>query len=848
MAREVAMAPPRANGARVASHRTLAKSASATQVNRPTPRAFGYPSEPSRRSLGLCQADSLRVSSPEASPSAAGAHRLYRDDGEPQQSAAPIVPDGFRCPLTNRVMHDPVQASDGQVYERQAILEWFAHGYQHSPVTLTDLTSLEIVPQPALKAAIVAFMAHPSAPREVVHCFLAQRLQPAESPKELSPIASPTMEQVGQEGVLVRGRSSAALWDLGPVKEEPSESTASVLDVGTVYASEAEVRHPAIQPQETRSRQERITLSESPSARTRPACAKSQAIPAELMRKSSSRPSSRSQSREGGRSPYEVQPVQARRPSPSRSTSRDCRASASAPQREASSNRVPSRSPSRGNLSPGVPPPPPQARTTRPCSSSNIAARKPTTARGTPRWPEHTAAGATGTGGAYSQSAPSTSPARICSQQRPLANATATRSAQSRGAAWRAAAVAAEAVGAARSATSGRCSPTRGSRSSTSGNDPRSKRCPSSSASTQPSVNTTGVPGSGPKIRGQTTKRDHIQQLMAPVTRRSLRGLLKPALQGARSKENAGNNITESANVSVSTSQDTDAPGTLIVAIKTPPAVDEPAETVENSPSPSLIQEQEDVESEVSDDSVTQFTKDARYDCIYPTENDPNLRTPLMHAAGEGDLVGVELELARGADVNAPDRCRCTALMYAATYGHLDIAKRLIEGNADVEAASDDGWTPLITAAYNGHNHVVSYLLRQRAKVEAADERGWTSLMHVAYNGDNTTLRSLLDARAQVNTVDADQRTAVVYAAFNGHIDNVRCLLEKEPAAPGTCDPALLFAAMNGHVEVVRLLLEAAVASEENRQAAMRSAAERGHHSVVELLGHGSTMQNLCKT
>jgi len=99
-----------------------------------------------------------------------------------------------------------------------------------------------------------------------------------------------------------------------------------------------------------------------------------------------------------------------------------------------------------------------------------------------------------------------------------------------------------------------------------------------------------------------------------------------------------------------------------------------------------------------------------------------------------------------------------------------------------------------------------------------------------------------------VNTVDADQRTAVVYAAFNGHIDNVGCLLEKEPAAPGTCDPALLFAAMNGHVEVVRLLLEAAVASEENRQAAMRSAAERGHHSVVELLGHGSTMQNLCKT
>jgi len=224
-------------------------------------------------------------------------------------------------------------------------------------------------------------------------------------------------------------------------------------------------------------------------------------------------------------------------------------------------------------------------------------------------------------------------------------------------------------------------------------------------------------------------------------------------------------------------------------------------------------------------------------------------RTPLMYAAGEGDSVSLQHQIAMGESVDATDECRCTALMYAATYGHVDTVKCLMEHGAAVEATSKDGWTPLITAAYNGHVGVVHCLLNMNARIEAADERGWTSLMHVAFNGDNSTLRCLLEHRAHVNALDSDGRSALVYAAFNGHVENAKCLLEcskvppdangEIPSCDGHRDTALLFAAIHGHLDVVRLLLQGATVAPETRHAAFKLAVDHGHAAVVELLSVG---------
>ena len=47
-----------------------------------------------------------------------------------------------------------------------------------------------------------------------------------------------------------------------------------------------------------------------------------------------------------------------------------------------------------------------------------------------------------------------------------------------------------------------------------------------------------------------------------------------------------------------------------------------------------------------------------------------NCRTPLHAAAYSGNVSGLQVVLAQGAEVNAVDHCGCSALMVAADRGH----------------------------------------------------------------------------------------------------------------------------------------------------------------------------------
>lgn len=59
----------------------------------------------------------------------------------------------FRCPLTKKIMKDPVVASDGFTYERLAIEKWVAEN-DSSPVTQKPLTNKDLVPNMTMRAAI----------------------------------------------------------------------------------------------------------------------------------------------------------------------------------------------------------------------------------------------------------------------------------------------------------------------------------------------------------------------------------------------------------------------------------------------------------------------------------------------------------------------------------------------------------------------------------------------------------------------------------------------------------------------------------------------------------------------
>ncbi|EGW01587.1 WD repeat, SAM and U-box domain-containing protein 1 [Cricetulus griseus] len=64
------------------------------------------------------------------------------------------IPDEFICPITRELMKDPVIASDGYSYEREAMENWIHKKKRTSPMTNLVLPSLILTPNRTLKMAI----------------------------------------------------------------------------------------------------------------------------------------------------------------------------------------------------------------------------------------------------------------------------------------------------------------------------------------------------------------------------------------------------------------------------------------------------------------------------------------------------------------------------------------------------------------------------------------------------------------------------------------------------------------------------------------------------------------------
>jgi len=71
------------------------------------------------------------------------------------------TPADYLCPITLRLMADPVIAADGHSYERNAIQEWFEHK-RTSPKTNRSLSSLTLISNHTLKAAIQSHLSDES--------------------------------------------------------------------------------------------------------------------------------------------------------------------------------------------------------------------------------------------------------------------------------------------------------------------------------------------------------------------------------------------------------------------------------------------------------------------------------------------------------------------------------------------------------------------------------------------------------------------------------------------------------------------------------------------------------------
>ena len=67
------------------------------------------------------------------------------------------VPFEFLCPITNKIMKDPVTAADNYNYERKAIRRWFRKK-RTSPMTNEELSDLTVRANDDLRSRIEVFV------------------------------------------------------------------------------------------------------------------------------------------------------------------------------------------------------------------------------------------------------------------------------------------------------------------------------------------------------------------------------------------------------------------------------------------------------------------------------------------------------------------------------------------------------------------------------------------------------------------------------------------------------------------------------------------------------------------
>ncbi len=96
--------------------------------------------------------------------------------------------------------------------------------------------------------------------------------------------------------------------------------------------------------------------------------------------------------------------------------------------------------------------------------------------------------------------------------------------------------------------------------------------------------------------------------------------------------------------------------------------------------------------------------------------------TPLHKAAAAGNLAGIEILLADGANVKLTTVNEETALHKAAAAGKLECFERLLAHGADLDAVTKEGKTPLRLAVENNHLEIVQRILLQNNQITDCKE------------------------------------------------------------------------------------------------------------------------------
>ncbi len=132
-----------------------------------------------------------------------------------------------------------------------------------------------------------------------------------------------------------------------------------------------------------------------------------------------------------------------------------------------------------------------------------------------------------------------------------------------------------------------------------------------------------------------------------------------------------------------------------------------------------------DPDFDIDQDLDVDFDADTDHDVDVDVEADTEWRgegSPLIVAAGHGDLESVDRLLAAGADPDGSMPGDGSPLIRAASAGHLDVVDRLLAAGADIDLVVPGDETALIQAAGHGHLATVRHLVERGADVDLGVE------------------------------------------------------------------------------------------------------------------------------